>query len=187
MRNIGMERAFTDTVISYFVRKAAQLPDMKVYAILDTARDERIYPALAEYRCEYRHLFRGSLPPVLEKVAPHLVEVNPSSGFARWLIEEGWGMSWGIFLASPARLDILKNHFRDLVRVKDEAGRTIYFRYYDPRVFRVYLPTCTKDELQAVFGQVRHFFTEGEDGNLAIEYRIEDSKFLKRITRFVAP
>jgi hypothetical protein len=121
-----MEHALTDAVISYFTQKAEQLPDMKLYAILDTARDERIYQALGEYRCEYRHLLRGSLPPVLEKVAPHLVEVNPGSGFARWLIEEGWGMSWGIFLASPARLDILKNHFRDLVRVKDEEGRSIY-------------------------------------------------------------
>jgi hypothetical protein len=180
-----MEHTLTEKVIYYFTRKAKQLPDMKLYAILDTARDERIYPALRQYRCQYRHLYRGSLPPVLEEVAPHLVEVNPRSAFARWLIEEGWGMSWGIFLASPARLDILKNHFRDLVRVRDEEGRIIYFRYYDPRVFRVYMPTCTDEELQSVFGRVRHFFTEAQNGSLVIEYGVEDSRFFKRVTRFV--
>ena len=178
------EHTLADKVLYYFTRKAKQLPDMRFYVILDNARDERIYPALKEYKCEYRHLYRGSLPLVLEKAAPHLVEINPRSAFARWLIEEGWGMSWGIFLASPARLDVLKNHFRDLIRVKDEKGRVIYFRYYDPRVFRVYMPTCTTEELRTVFGQARHFFVEGEDPNLVIEYRVEDSKFLKRTTRF---
>lgn len=180
-----MEGTLTDRVLYYFSRRTRQLPDMKLYAILDNARDERIYPALSEYKCEYRHLYRGSLPPVLEEVAPHLVEMNPRSAFARWLIEEGWGMSWGIFIASPARLDVLKNHFRELVRVKDEAGRVMYFRFYDPRVFRVYMPTCTKEELRAVFGEARYFFTEGEDRNMIIEYRVEDSSFLKRTTRLV--
>jgi hypothetical protein len=180
------EHSLADMVIYFITRRAKQLPDMRFYAILDNARDERIYPALAEFKCEYRHLYRGSLPRVLEEVAPHLVEVNPQSEFARWLIEQGWGMSWGIFLASPARLDVLKNHFRDLVRVKDEEGRIMYFRYYDPRVFRVYMPTCRNEELRAVFGQVRHFFVEGEDSHLVIEYRIEDSKFLKRTSRLVS-
>ena len=183
---MGKELALAERVLYYFTRKAEQLTGMRFYVILDNARDERIYPALAKYRCEYRHLYRGSLPPVLERAAPHLVEVNPRSAFTRWLIEEGWGLSWGIFLASPARLDVLKNHFRELVRVKDEKGRVMYFRYYDPRVFRVYMPTCTTEELGAVFGQTRHFFVEGGDPSLMIEYRVEDSKFLKRTTRLVS-
>jgi len=180
------ELTLADRVIYYFARRAKQLPEMRFYAILDNARDERIYPALAEFKCEYRHLYRGNLPPVLEQVSPHLVEFNPRSAFARWLIHEGWGRSWGIFLASPARLDVLKNHFRDLVKVKDETGRIMYFRYYDPRVFRVYIPSCTRKELQSVFGQAQHFFLEGEEPHLVIEYRVEDSKFRKGTTRLAA-
>lgn len=179
-----VEYTLTDKVLYYFTRRTRQLEGMKLYAVLDNARDERIFPALREYRCEYRHLYVGALPPVLERAAPHVVEVNPGSAFARWLIEEGWGMSWGIFLASPARLDVLKNHFRELFRVRDEKGKIMYFRYFDPRVFRVYLPTCTRDELRIVFGEVRHFFSEGEDRNLVTDYWFEDSKFFKRATRF---
>lgn len=34
------------------------------------------------------------------------------------------------------------------------------FRFYDPRVLRLYLPTCTSTELEQVFGPVGTFFTE---------------------------
>jgi hypothetical protein len=182
---MAMERTLPDKILYYLAQREKQVPNIRFYALLDNARDERIYPALKEYRCEYRHLYRGRLPLVLEQVAPHLVEVPPRSAFARWLVEEGWGMSWGIFLASPARLDILKNHFRDLIRVKDEKGKVIYFRYYDPRVFRVYMPTCTTEELRAVFGQTRYFFVEGEDPNVVIEYWVENSGFRRRTSRVV--
>ena len=164
-----------EKVLDYFNRRAEQLSQMCFYVILDTARDARIHPALAAYRCEYRCLYKGKLPAVLEKAAPHIVEVDFASPFARWLIEEGWGMNWGIGFASPARLDVLKNHFRGLVRVKDEKGRTLYFRYYDPRVLRVYLPTCTAGELQDVFGKAKVFFVEGEDANQVMEYQVEDT------------
>jgi len=42
MAQIVMEHTLTEKVIYYFTRKAKQLPDMKLYAILDTARDELI-------------------------------------------------------------------------------------------------------------------------------------------------
>ena len=176
-----------DQVLDYFNRRAQQLSEMRFYAILDTARDARIYPALSAYRCEYRCLYKGRLPAVLEKVAPHLVEVDFGSPFARWLIEEGWGMNWGIGFASAARLDPLKNHFRDLVRVKDEKGRALYFRYYDPRVLRVFLPTCTAEELRDVFGKAKVFFVEGEAASQVMAYELEDGRLIERTTDLSQP
>jgi hypothetical protein len=46
--------------------------------------------------------------------------------------------------------------------VSDENGKTFYFRFYDPRVLRVYLPTCNAEELDMFFGPVRNFFMENE-------------------------
>ena len=40
--------------------------------------------------------------------------------------------------------------------------RDRYFRYYDPRVLRVYLPTCNARELQTVFGPVLRYLVEDE-------------------------
>jgi len=45
--------------------------------------------------------------------------------------------------------------------VKDERGNRLVFRYYDPRVLRVYLPTCSPSELRTVFGPIECFWAEG--------------------------
>ena len=68
--------------------------------------------------------------------------------------------------------------------VYDEDGKPLYFRYYDPRVLRVYLPTCNESELKTVFGPVTHYWVEGEDGNSMIEYSQADDELIERIIPF---
>jgi hypothetical protein len=135
-----------------------------VWAILDCARDPKIYLALLASRLEFRCLYSGNLPRALEMVAPHLVELFPNNRLTATLLDEGWGQSWGVFLkiADPANL---RHHLRKFLKVQDEDGRRLLFRYYDPRVLRVYLPTCTTDELQQVFGPIETFITEGDGGD----------------------
>jgi hypothetical protein len=40
------------------------------------------------------------------------------------------------------------------------------FRFYDPRVLRVYLPTCWPGELTRMFGPVESFVMESAEGNV---------------------
>jgi hypothetical protein len=54
--------------------------------------------------------------------------------------------------------------------IYDDKGKPLYFRYYDPRVLRVYLPTCNESELEKVFGDVSHFIIEDDGGNAMIRY-----------------
>jgi len=91
--------------------------------------------------------------------------------FTRELLTAAWGRSWGIFFSTPAGIDRLRTHFRTFLRVQDEQGRKLVFRYYDPRVFREYLPTCNADELNAVFGPVEEFVVEGQDGRTMARFR----------------
>ena len=49
----------------------------------------------------------------------------------------------------------------------------LVFRYYDPRVLRPYLPTCTETELDFVFGPVQRFLVEAEGGAAAVAYHRE--------------
>jgi uncharacterized protein DUF4123 len=49
--------------------------------------------------------------------------------------------------------------------VYDPDVNPVYFRYYDPRVLRVFLPTCNTQELAAVFGPVKSFVLEDDDPN----------------------
>jgi hypothetical protein len=39
------------------------------------------------------------------------------------------------------------------------------FRYYDPRVMRMFLPVCARDEMQEMFGPVARYVIEGEAAN----------------------
>src|SRR5512134_754784 len=112
-----------------------------VWAILDSARDERIFPALKFSRLEFISLYSGKLPDALQRAAPYLIELAAGYKFTRPLLEMGWGSSWGVFLRIKDARN-LRHHLRGFLRVQDESGRTLVFRYYDPRVLRAYLPTC---------------------------------------------
>ena len=141
-----------------------------VWALLDLARDPRIHAALIESRLEYLCLYEGRQAPVLEQAAPHMVELLPGHRLTARLLEEGWGDSWGVFL-TVGDASNLRRHLRRFLKVRDEAGRSLLFRYYDPRVLRIYLPTCTPVELDVVFGPLATWVVEGEGGAGVIEFR----------------
>jgi len=138
----------------------------EVFAVLDGARDERIYRAVYDSRLDHECLFAGDISYDLAAAAPYLVRLEREAAFTRWLLEHGWGRSFGIFAWSRADLEALRRHFRRVLQVKDEGGRRLYFRYYDPRVLRRYVPTCTAAELRELFGPLVRLFAEGEQGQV---------------------
>jgi len=154
--------------------------DWKVFAILDGARDERIYPHVIESTLEHCCLYRGELEPDLAAAAPYLVQLEPDAPFTGWMIAQGWGDSWGIFAKAPATLPELRRHFRRFLMVYDPNGNPLYFRYYDPRVLRVYLPTCNAEETAALFGPVERYFLEAEDANVLMQYRHTGGQLMPR-------
>lgn len=131
-----------------------------VYAVLDGASVPGLLTKLHTIKEEWACLYRGELAPDLANVAPYLVKLREKSEFTDWLLDEGWGRHWGIFAATPVGLEALRRHFRHFLRVKDPAGKVLYFRYYDPRVLRVYLPTCRRDEIKIIYGPVLRYLTE---------------------------
>jgi hypothetical protein len=150
-----------------------------VWALLDLARDERIYRVLFESRLEFLCLYSGRLPRLLELAAPHMVELLPGHRFVNRLLDEGWGNSWGVFVTIQDPT-ILRRHLRRFLKVRDEDGRELLFRFYDPRVLRVYLPTCRQDELAQVFGPVASYVTEGPDGESLIDFRFDGTRLLAK-------
>jgi len=145
-------------------------PRTSVYAILDGARDDRIYGAVDGCRRERCCLYSGDLPWQLQLTAPYLVELDRDHGFTRYILDEGWGNSWGVFLRTQTSLKELRRHLRGFLRVRSEAGARLIFRYYDPRVLRVYLPTCRPAELDTLFGPVECYLMEDEAGTGVIEF-----------------
>jgi hypothetical protein len=150
-----------------------------VWAILDCARDERIYPALRTSRLDYRCLYSGRLHQEVEAAAPHLVELSPTYAFTPSLIEMGWGRSWGVFLRTTDASN-LRSHLRSFLRVRAEDGTFLMFRYYDPRVLRAYLPTCEPQELRTVFGPISSYLVEDAGAANVIEFEFDGHELHER-------
>lgn len=134
----------------------------RVFAILDGARDQQIYPLISNSKRPYVCLYLDPLTDKLRAAAPYLIELDEH--FTRVLLQKGWGASWGIYLAghSAVALNTLRHQYRKINRVTGPAGKRLFFRYYDPRVLRVYLPTCYLAELQYFFDPVTDIFMEGD-------------------------
>lgn len=160
---------------------SADLPaEDKVWAILDGARDERIYSAVMHLAREKYCLYRGKLAPELAVAAPYLVQLEPDDAVFNYIFQLGWGNSWGVFLRSKATGEELRRHFRRFLIVQDESGERLIFRYYDPRVVRVYFPTCLPSELRAVFGPIDRVMLEGEDPAEMLEYSFDGNRLITR-------
>ena len=147
-----------------------------VYAILDGASVPGLLEKLAVAKEEHACLYRGALAPDLAKVAPYLIKLRPEGLLTDWILSEGWGKHWGIFAVTPVGLEALRRHFRQFLRVKDHTGKILYFRYYDPRVLRVYLPTCKRVEIKAVYGPISRFIAEDESPIQALVFPFDPVK-----------
>jgi Domain of unknown function (DUF4123) len=145
-------------------------PRKNIWMILDGARSIEIFRMLLACHLEYACLYSGQLTPELEMAAPYLVQLDHGYKDTHRLIERGWGNNWGVFLRSDTSMKKLRRHLREILVVRDERGNRLAFRYYDPRVLRVYLPTCTIAELRTVFGPIECFCAEGERAKDLVEF-----------------
>ncbi len=159
----------TKRTINGIIRRALsqiKVPEApgSVFALVDGAQDERVHPLLTADGNDYRCLYGTDLPHALAVTAPYVVALSSQHPFSGWFARYGRGHNWGVMLRSAAPIDALAEHFAGMIRARLPEGREVLFRFYDPRVLRAYLPTCTSDELDAIFGPVDAFLIEQGDG-----------------------
>jgi hypothetical protein len=142
-------------------------------ALLDAASVPGLLERLdSEPSLEVECLFRGELDRAMAEVAPYLVRLEPGSDFTEWVVGTGWGRHWGSYVVSRQGFRRLRDHLRSLTLVYRGDGVPLYFRFYDPRVLRVFLPTCTPVQLQQMFGPVDAYLAESEAGDAVSIFRL---------------
>jgi hypothetical protein len=145
------------------------------YLLLDAAKAEmNLYTAM-ELNPNYKSLYKGNAEEDLAAVSPYLFSIKENTPFADWYFKEGWNKSWGVLVFANVAFEDVYKHFRKFLMVKTEDGKQLYFRFYDPRVLRIFLPTCTEYQVKEIFGPVRHFVTESEKENEALQFWAENS------------
>jgi len=158
-------------------------PGTNVFAVLDGASVADLPQLLWQHKPEHACLYSGELGPDMRQVAPYLVRLDPDSPMTELVIGAGWGQHWGIFAVAPKGLIEMRKQFRRYLVVKDPDGKTLAFRFYDPRVLRVYLPTCNAHETQEIFGPIRFLALEDEDPSTMLKCMPgEQSPVIQRIS-----
>jgi len=147
------------------------------YILLDAARMDGAIQEARNLNPDNTCLYEGDSEKFLAAVAPWLFAFEPGSDFARWVARKGKGLNWGILFSSEVEPVRLYKHLRRFLIIQTEQGRELYFRYYDPRVLRVFLPTCDGDQLREFFGPINAFLAEDENG-LMVEYALNESELM---------
>src|SRR5262249_54263324 len=115
--------------------RATTLP---LFAVLDAARNPMVLALLFQAKDRWQSLYEGVEGDRLAAAAPYLVQLPKPSPLLETLARD----AWGIYLTCDQPFEAVRKHLRRFLLVTDEEGEELYFRYYDPRVLRVYLPTC---------------------------------------------
>jgi hypothetical protein len=145
------------------------------YYLLDGARCNDALDDTLQQAPKHMSLYKGRSEENLASVAPYLIDVNTT--FEQWILKNGWGKSWGYFLESELPFEAVYSHFRKFLIVENEDFTQFYFRFYDPRVIRLFLPTCDTKQLQAFLAPVDLLMSETpeEESKVAL-FRLESGK-----------
>jgi hypothetical protein len=140
-----------------------------LYAILDAARDPLILARLLDCNEEHQSLYDGAEGDKLAAFAPYLVALPRESTLLETIVRDGWGESWGVYLTCDKPFNEVRKHLRRFLMVKLE-GEEVYFRFYDPRVLRAFLPTCAPGEIREFFGPIGEFLVEADDPGTVLPF-----------------
>jgi|SRR6185312_12504409 len=156
-----------------------------LFAIVDAARDRRIYPGLKRFsaRHEILPLYQGPTATDLAAVGPYLVCLGRTDELFDWLWDNGWGDNWGVFMWSLVSTENLRSHFRRHTMVRTSDGERLVFRFYDPRVMLPFLPTCDAAQLREFFGPVQQFMLEADGGAALVTLRRQPQGLVSQTLR----
>lgn len=156
-------------------RNAVADPPERHFLVIDAARDPCIFDFLLEHQEELtvQCLYKGEAAAELATVAPYLLALE---GPARRFLADGWGRGRFILLCVPVGFDDLRLHLRKLTFAQLPDGAAVLFRFYDPRVTRVFLPTCDPAQLARFFGPVVRIISEAPDPSQALWFDFADGQ-----------
>ncbi|WP_158502295.1 DUF4123 domain-containing protein [Vitiosangium sp. GDMCC 1.1324] len=139
-----------------------------LFAVLDAARSGRVLKLLQGTQDKYQSLYEGPEAEKLSRVAPYLLAVSKDSMTLERLVNDGWGQSWGVYLSCRLPFTDVRRHLRRFLLVESEETREqLYFRFYDPRVLRAFLPGCSPQQWREFFGETECFWMESKEGGIS--------------------
>jgi hypothetical protein len=149
------------------------------YLILDGAKMSPYLETAKLMTPSHRSLYLTEDNDPLQLVAPYLFTFHHGSPFAQWFESNGKGESWGTIFSSYKSFDHVFKHFRQNLFITTENNEKLYFRFYDPRVLRTFLPICTKQQLLKFFGPIHDITCEDLDEEYHLKFFLRNHELHK--------
>jgi hypothetical protein len=153
------------------LRELLQREPNTLFALFDSAGEERVPPKMMALGDRATCLFQGKAASQHVNVAPYLALVDED--LLDWIIANLWKGPWGIFIVANANLEDLRGHFRRFLIALDPKGNPFYFCYYDPRVLPMFLETCVQTEVDEFFGRAVRFVCSRTENELICVERVD--------------
>ena len=153
------------------------------YIVLDAAKMQQQLDTAKQFNPRCLCLYSGDAKKKLHMVAPWLFSFPKQTSFRDWYLARGGRQYWGIILQSDKDLKTVYKHLKKFLIVKTEAGKRLYFRFYDPRVLPTFLETSNEAQLTAFFGPIDKYILESKNGQM-IEYTFADGQLTKNKSDF---
>ncbi|MFN7932956.1 MAG: DUF4123 domain-containing protein [Bryobacteraceae bacterium] len=123
--------------------------------MLDAAHIPNLHHLLRELNIQNLPLFRESPEENILHVTPFICRFSPSEIFLHWMTMFPVVLETALFCTSTAPLEQTHAHLRRFLLVKDDIGRQVYFRFWDPRVIAPFLESATPEERRWFCGPIR--------------------------------
>ena len=160
-----------------------------LYAVIDASRSPMTIPATLQAMTDkVACLYRGQALEEFGDDTAWVAAINLDESVLDWLIDNGFGKRWSIFLRSPLQLADIVRHLRKFTVIQDDQGTAHFFRFYDPRTLRQYLPVFTTEQSAAFFKGVQAWYCENDiRHDEFLKFTINDGTLRREVISLVPP
>lgn len=135
------------------------------YAIVDGAGLPELQQMAMHFDARIHCLLPGEQTPLTRRRAPHLVPLSsPADAMTCWLLGCFGERPVGICCESSRGRHLVQVQLRRLLTVRTPEGRGVFFRYFDPQVFALLVPTFDQQQLRELFGPVQAWYLPDPHG-----------------------
>lgn len=138
---------------------------MADYLLVDAAQIDELMVQLYQLESlpEFDWLFANTPYSELKELGPVLVRAEQGAKL-RQHFEDYWSLTAGWIFSSSEPMDSLVQHFRSVIHVNC-AEATLLFRYYDPRIFRIWLENASSADLDSFMGPAASLKIRASNGD----------------------
>ena len=119
-----------------------------------------------------KHILFGALiefNDTLEVISSNTPTICPTYVITDWLLSQGFGKGWGIFLRSYYSINELTDHLRKFNQVYSDVDKIwLMFRYYSPVAIKQVLPYLPGNDFIDFMRQINQLMSEVSEKSLMI-------------------